>query len=312
MNPGTVIPDPALPLPEAANQALRPFIGSFEASTARIINNAGNTTDAYAVVLRPGGSGDGPIPIDSVAAVIVCDEELTIEGLRAAYERVRQAKALAKTKGMDVNREMTVGLIVARHSQLPLEAISDEMSRLTAKILSQHWPDAVAVLSKGIVNYTARDPAGVAKTGDFFLPAPSLVGTSSVPSVFVHKTIRAAGNQTFNKVISIVLARVSIFQPGIGIPNFQDFIKSIPAHGVLTETYQFDLAYALRAMTIEQAVTAQLPRARFDVTSRKEVLGSIQYLPWQDGAVLLVRGNLPLEHASRAARSERRCPEVWR
>lgn len=116
-----------------------------------------------------------------------------------------------------------------------------------------------------------------------------------MPSVFVHKTIRAAGDQTFNKVVSLVLARISIFQPGIDIPNFQDFIKGFPSYGVTTETYQFDLAYALRAMTIEQAVRAQLPRERFDVMSGKEVLGSIQFLPWQDGAVLIVRGRFPME-----------------
>lgn len=225
----------------------------------------------------------------------MCDDELTIESLRSAYERIRQTKALPKTKGMEAEREMTLALIVARHSQLPLEQISDEMSRLTAKIPAQHWPDAVAVLSKGIVNYTARDPAGATKGGDFFLPAPSLFGTSSVPSVFVHKTIRAAGDQTFNKVVSLVLARIGIFQPGIDIPNFQDFIKGLPSYGVATETYQFDLAYALRAMTVEQTVTAQLPRERFDVLSGKEVLGSIQFLPWQDGAVLVVRGKFPIE-----------------
>lgn len=295
MNPGTIIPDPNLPLSRAVNEALCRFIGPFEASTARLLDNAGNTTDEYAVVLRPGGGGDGPIPIDSVAAVIVCDEELTIEGLRAAYERVQQAKALAKTKGMDASREMTVGLIVARHSQLPLETISDEMSRLTTTIPSHQWPDAVSVLSKGIINYTARDPAGVAKAGDFLLPASSLIGSSTVPSVFVDKTIRAAGDRTFNKIISIILARISIFQPETVIPSFQDFIKGIPAHGISTETYQFDLTYSLRAMTTEQTIMAQLPRARFDVMNGKKVLGSIQYLPWQDGAVLFVRGDFPIE-----------------
>lgn len=295
MSQGTICPDPSLPFAEAVIKALRPIITPFQASTSPIVDNVGTTTESYEVVLRAGGTGAAPIPIDEVAAVLVCEEDLTIEGLRAAYERVQQAKALAKSTGMDVAREMTAGLIVARHSSLPLEAISDEMSRLTSKIPSQFWPDAVAVMGKGIVNYTARDPAGVAKAGDFFLPAPSLVGTMSVPSVFVQRTIRATGDQTFNKVISLVLARIGIFQPEICIPNFQEFIKGIPAHGVSTETYQFDLAYALRAMTTEQAVTAQLPREWFDVKSRKEVLGSIQFLPWQDGAVLVVRGKFPIE-----------------
>ena len=48
-------------------------------------------------------------------------------------------------------------------------------------------------------------------------------------------------------------------------------------------------------MTIEQAVKAQLPRERFEVMSGKDVLGSIQFLPWQDGAVLIVRGKFQIE-----------------
>lgn len=295
MEPATVAPNPELPLPEAVNEALRRFTGSFDVSAAQVVDNAGNVTAAYSSVARPSGNGTDRIPVDTVAAVILCDEELTIESLQAAYERIRQTKALPKTKEMKVEHEMIAGLIVARQSQLPLERISEEVGRLTAEIPSQYWPDAVAVLSKGVINYTARDPAGAAKGGDFFLPAPSLVGTSSVPSVFVHKTIRAAGDQTFNKVISLVLARIGIFQPGIDIPNFQDFLKSFPTYGVMTETYQFDLAYRLRTMTTEQIVKSELPRERFDVMNAKKVLGSIQFLPWQDGAVLVVRGGFPIE-----------------
>lgn len=295
MDAATITPDPALPLPRAVSEALRPFTGSFDVAAAQVMDNAGNVTAAWSSVVRPSGSGAVAIPVDAVAGIILCDEELTIGSLRAAYERIVQMKALPKTAGMKAEREMTMGVIVGRHSQLPLEQISDEISQLTATVPSQHWPDAVAVLSKGIINYTARDPAGVVKEGDFFLPAPGLVGKSSVPSVFVHKTIRAAGDQTFNKIISLVLARISILQSGTGIQNFQDFIKGFPTYGVTTETYQFDLAYTLQTMTIEQAVKAQLPRERFDVMSGRKVLGSVQFLPWQDGAVLVVRGKFPIE-----------------
>jgi hypothetical protein len=295
MNPEPITPDPRLPLPEAVVQAVRPFIGPFEASTAKIIDNEAVITEASLVVLHPRGVGEGPVPIDSVAAVIVCEEELTVESLQVAYGRIQTVKALSKTAGMDVAQEMTIGLIVARDSHLPLETISDEIGRLTSQIPSEHWPDGVAVLSKGVVNYTARDPAGVAKAGDFFLPAQSLVATMSVPSVYIHRVIRATGNKTFNKVTSLLLARLGILEPGSGIRNFNDFLEGVPTHGVSTETYQFDLAYALRPMTVKQAVDVQLPRPWFEVSSGKDVLGSIQYLPWQDGAVLVVGGKLPIE-----------------
>ena len=126
MDPGIVSPDPALPLWQGINQALQPFIGPFDASTAQVVDNAGNVTDAYSSVVRARAEVlPEAIPVDSVAGVIVCDEELTIEGLRGAYQRVRQAKALTKTKGTKAEQEMTMGLILARHSSLPLEQISD-------------------------------------------------------------------------------------------------------------------------------------------------------------------------------------------
>lgn len=296
MDLGTITPTPTLPLAEAVNQSLRLFTGTCQVSTARLLDTAGGTTSVYSVLLRPGATVEDPVAIDSVLAVLLYEEQLTLDNMRTAYERIRQAKARPKTKGLPIELEMMPGLIVARDSQLALEQISEEMSRLTATIPSQHWPDAVAVLARGIINYTAQDPAGITKGGDLFLPAPSLVGGSSpVPSVFVRKVIRATGDQTFNKVISLVLARIGIAQLGVDTPNFQDFLKRTPSHGISTETYQFDLNYALRVMTIEHALAAQLPRERFDVMRGKELLGSAQFTPWQDGGVLVVQGRFPIE-----------------
>ena len=109
--------------------------------------------------------------------------------------------------------DMTAGIIVARTSDLTLEQISSEMSRLNDAVRSHHWPDAVAVLSTGMINYSAHVPASE-RSGDFFLPAPPITARAPVPSVWVQKVIRAAADLTFNKVASLVIARVAIFEPG--------------------------------------------------------------------------------------------------
>jgi hypothetical protein len=100
MNPGTITPDPALQLPEAVNKALRPFIGKFSASTSSITDQAGTTVGPFESVIHAGDdSATGAA--DSVAVAIICDEELTLEGLQSAYQRTQQVKSLNKTKDTD-------------------------------------------------------------------------------------------------------------------------------------------------------------------------------------------------------------------
>jgi hypothetical protein len=291
-------PDTNVALQDGINQLLRPLIGSFEAITAHIADNSGNTTDVYATVVHNNGAAtSGPVPVDAVAAVIDCCDSLTVDTLQAAYRRIQAVKSVQKTdRASPLNGDigMTTSFIVAGDSDMTLEQISAEMGLLNGSMPSHQWPDAVAVLSKGIANYTAQVP-GREQRGDFFLPAASTVASSPPPSIFVHKTIRGTGDLTFNKVASLIMCRVAIFQPGIRIPDYRDLITAIPAHGAVTETYQFNLANALVPMTREQAIASRLPQDTFNIVSGKETLGSVQFQSWQDGGVLVVRGAFPID-----------------
>jgi hypothetical protein len=293
-----ILSNAAIPLQEAINQLLRPLIGSFKATTAPIVYRDGNTTDVYSTIVHNGGSeAPGAVPVDNVAAVIDCYHTLTIETLQAAYQRIRAVKSIRKTDRTGPvwgDLDMTTSVIVARDSDLTLEQISSEMGRLNVSMPSHHWPDVVAVLSKGIVNYTALVP-GSERNGDFFLPTESTSARSPSPSIYVQRVIRATGELTFNKIASLIMCRVAIFQPGIRIPNYQELIKEIPAHGAATETYQFNLANTLVAMTREQAIASRLPQDTFNILSGKKTLGSVQFQSWQDGGVFVVRGAFPMD-----------------
>jgi hypothetical protein len=291
--------DEAIPLQDAINQLLRPLIGDFMAETAAIVDNGSNRTDVYSTIVHNDGnsSRDTGVRVDNVAAVVDCYEILTTEALHAAYQRIGAVKSLQRTDRpapQDGDVHMTTSIIVARDSGLTLEDIASEMSRLNATVPSHRWPDMVAVLSKGVVNYTALVP-GSERNGDFLLPAEEISARSPAPSVFVQMTIRATAALTLNKVASLIMCRIAIFQPGIRIPNYQDLIKDIPRHGAVTATYQFNLANVLVEMTNDQIIASRLPRESFNIVSGKQLLGSVQFQPWQDGGVFVVRGKFPLD-----------------
>lgn len=289
--------DTAIPLQDAVNHLLRPLIGPFKAMTARVVDNSGQTTEVYSSVIHNDGSEPGAVPVDNVAAVIDCYDVLTTETLEVAYQRIKTMKYLGKTDrpgAPEGETQMTTGIIVARHSNLTLEQISSEVDRMNGIVPSHYWPDAVAALSLGVVNYSAHVPASE-RSGDFFLPAEAVAAHSPSPSVWVQKVIWPVGDLAFNKVASLIMARVAIFQPGVQVPDYRELIKDMPSHAAVTQTYQFNLANTLVAMTREQAIAAQLPQDTFNIVSGKKKLGSVQYQSWQDGGVFIVRGAFPID-----------------
>lgn len=289
--------DTAIPLQDAVNQLLQPLIGPFKATTARVVDNSGQTTEVYSSVVHNDGNEPGAVPVDNVATVIACYDVLSTEALEVAYQRIKTVKSLYKTDrpgAREGETQMTTGIVVARNSELTLEQISSEMGRMNSLVSSHYWPDAVAVLSLGIVNYSAQAPASQ-QSGDFFLPAEATAARSPSPSVWVQKVIRPIGDLAFNKVASLIVARVAIFQPGVQVRDYRELIKDMPSHGAATQTYQFNLANTLVAMTREQAIAARLPQDTFNIVSGKKKLGSVQYQSWQDGGVFIVRGAFPID-----------------
>lgn len=290
--------DIALPIQEGINRLLQPYIGPFKAETASIITLDGHKTKNYSTVIHNYNCEKLLlVPIDSVAVVIDAYEDLTIEILQQAYQRIEQIKSVKKTDRAgppsgDV--AMTTSMIVARNSNLTLEQISTKINQLNDSVPSHRWPDAVVVLNKGIVNYTAHVP-GRDSTGDFFLPSESTSQKSPVPSIHVQKTIRPGNEQTFNKLASLVVCRLAIYQPEISFPNYNDFIPNFPSFGVVTQTYQFNLANLLMPMTREEIFAEQLPQKAYNIMVGKEKLGSVQFQKWQDGGVFVICGKFPID-----------------
>ena len=90
--------------PASLAAALITFVGTFvgwpfTAAPGFVVDDDGNRTDAFACVIHTTPArkdGAGGFPADGVAAVIDASETLDLEGLRAAYARIAQAKRLNK------------------------------------------------------------------------------------------------------------------------------------------------------------------------------------------------------------------------
>jgi len=289
--------DAAIPFGDAINELLKPIITPFKAASAIVVDNAGKSTEAFSSVVYDGERETRAVPIDKVAAVIDSYDVLTLEALATAYQRIRAVKSVRKTdrpQPFEGDTHMTTGIVVARNADVTLDQISSEMDRLNGSMPSHCWPDAVAVLSTGLVNYSAHMPASE-KSGDFFLPAEAIAARSPSPSLWVQKVIRPVGDLTFSKVASLIVGRIKIFQPSAEVLDYRELIKEMPSHGAATRTYQFNLANELVPLTREQAIASRLPQDTFNILSGKKKLGSVQYQQWQDGGVFVVRGKFPLD-----------------
>jgi hypothetical protein len=290
-----------LDLPSVLNLLFENRLGTFKTVAGEVARSDGAVrAGPFAVVVHTGDVRGAVIPIDGIAAVVDAYEELTVENLRAAYDHARQIKALTKKPVIDgsavdpTSIAMTLVIVFARRSYLSLDEISDGMSRLNLTMPAHSWPDMVAVDGKGVVNYATRVP-GEDKLGDFILPVADHAPTGLTAPLYIYKTIRSAGRHTFNKVASLVAARVGIFAPGTVLDKYDTELDELSPNSVLNDVHQFNLRGELRRLTDEDLVKDMLPTDLYGIVAAKKELGSIQFHKWQDGGFLTVRGQFPIE-----------------
>jgi hypothetical protein len=97
-----------------------------------------------------------------VGCVIDVAEDIDLKQLGAAYERIACAKTLKKKPAPKVpgvpHTTVTLGIIFARDTSVPLETLGEELDRLNRQHPDREWTDMVVVLSKGTINYGVHFP----------------------------------------------------------------------------------------------------------------------------------------------------------
>ncbi|HEX9898183.1 MAG TPA: hypothetical protein VGC81_03100 [Candidatus Methylomirabilis sp.] len=286
------------------NGVLERFLGwPFKATPGYATDRDGNSTATFASVIHtPSASAattvPNAIPADTVAAVIDASESMDrLEEFRVTYRRVAQAKTLRKSPAPELesipNTTVTLGIIFALRSALPLEEFAEELDRLNLQTPSQQWPDMVVVARTGTINYAVQFP-GEQVSGDFLPPAEG-APAAYTPPIYVHIVMTPAGVYTFNKMLSFLIGHLAIFSPGSDLPNFAHILPGVPKHAVTVSGYQYDLSGHLLPVPRHLYNDRHVPRLPIRIEDQEgNLLSTIRFLPWQDGGAILLKGLLPL------------------
>ena len=286
--------------------ALRAGIGQYvgwpyNVASDSVFDADGAVSDTFATVVyttneKSPDAARAPIPADSAAVVVDATDSLTINTFRAAYARVARAKRLKKSPAPKLDTPtttVTLGVIYARGSDLPLDAFAEELERLNAVTPNREWPDMIVVASMGAIQYAAQFP-GESLGGDWLPPAEGAL-TNYIPAVYVVIVLRPTGIFTFNKMMSFVVAHLDIFSPGAKLSNYTEFLDGVPKTAVVMSGYQYDLKGNLNPVPRNQYQDRFVPAPPYQITDRRgQQLATIQLIPWQDGGTILLKGKLPL------------------
>ena len=300
-----IIAAPASGIADELNRQLNQVFGwPFQAATGTAFDREGQTTAPFGSVIftRVQGtemSEGQPVNVaaDRLACAIDVTRTLDLEGLRRAYARIAQAKTLKKSPAARdvIHTTITLGVIFAVEAAVPLEQLADELDRLNRQTPDVYWPDLVVVASYGLISYAVQFAGEPTISGQWMPPAEGAL-SNYVPATYVVMVIKASGGHTFNQMMHTVLAHLWMFSPGANLPDREEITKGVQNHALTQSGYQYNLAGQLRPVPPEYTQGRMLPQVPFLVQDKKgETLAELQFLKWQDGGVILLRGKLPLE-----------------
>lgn len=298
-----VLAAPAPLLTESLTKFIAKFVGwPFTVSSGFAVDGENRTSNFACVVHTTPALKEGPdaggLPADGVAAVIDASQTLDLESLRAGYDRIVQAKQLKKKPAPALKdaptTTVTLGILFAQRADVPLEAVGEELDRLNAATPGKDRPDMVVVASTGVINYAVQFP-GESVTGDFLPPAEGALDAYA-PAMYVVMVMRPCGEYSLNKMMAFLIAHVEIFSPGAKVPRWIEVLKGVTPNVVTMWGYQYNLQGELVRVPERFYNDRYLAPLPVRIEDRQgNLLATLQFLPWQDGAAISLEGKLPLE-----------------
>jgi hypothetical protein len=284
----------------ALTGALVGFIGrfiapAFSVSSAAIEDSDGMRTAAFSAVVHTGQAQDGIVRADDAAVAVHAVQTLDLPALRDGYAALARAKQVRKTRavsGAQTNRTLTI--LVAQRTDLPMETLALEVERLNAETPDPEWPDVIAVADTGTIQYAIQFP-GEGLSGDFLPPAEGAL-RNLVPPMYVVLVLRPSRERTLNRVLAFLIAHLWIFAPGAQLLRWDGIMEDVSKTAVVVTGYQYNYGGALVPVPAEMYRERYIapPPLRIEADGG-EVLGEVEYIPWQDGGVIRMQGKFPLD-----------------
>jgi len=269
----------------------------YRATPGKAFDSTGTESLEFESMIYTSPDGIERVPADNLACAIDVHQKLGLQQLRQSYEKIAALKSLAKSSIPTVSHgvpvaDATMGIIFAVDSDIPIETLAEEASRLNAEHSYRVWTDMVVVLTRGTVNLACQIP--YKPLGDFLPPARDIAYRAAM---YVHVFARSHAAFALNKMCAVLFPYLYFFQPGVGSPPYQQILKGMPTTGMPVAAFQFNLKGNLvpvpTSMRFDELFLFPLS---FRAEDRQgNLLAKVQYLPWQDGGVVRVQGRFPIE-----------------
>jgi hypothetical protein len=97
-------------------------------------------------------------------------------------------------------------------------------------------------------------------------------------------------------MLAFLIAHLSIFSPGANLPACAQILEGVPQHAVTISGYQYNLSGDLLPVPRQFYNDRYLPPLPVRIEDQRgKLLCTLQFLPWQDGGAILLKGKLPLD-----------------
>jgi hypothetical protein len=289
--------DSSQPLAAKISEVLSAFLGTdFAVHAGYIAAIAGHEMLQFHSIVHTAGSLPPAFRPEEVACVIEVVETLDSASLATAYGKIAAAKALPKPplpkSAAGARTDRTLGIILTKSSTVAMDALADELHRLNQQNPSSNWPDMIAVLGVGTLNYAIQFP-GEGVLGDLVPPAADTTSERR-PAMYIVMALKPAGDFTLNKTLSYLIAHLGIFTPSADLPKFPEILEGTTKNSIILSGYQWDRTNNLVPVPPEFRNDRYIPPQPYRIEGPNgEPLALLQYLQWRDGAVLMLKSLMP-------------------
>jgi hypothetical protein len=284
-------------------ESLRPLVGPrYKIRERGVVGGAAAESAPLPIVIfAPDADGalkdDDPIPANTAAVVVDVIDELDIAKLDEAYQRIASVKALDRPEHPETPNDgvdATLAAIFARRAAVPMETITDRLQALNAETPGTQWPDIVAIGDAGVIEYAVQFPGEAELGGSWLLPSRRL---PAAPAIYVVMMKGPAPGAALTRATGRMLQSLHLFRKDAGLPaDFHTLVAPF-TDAIAATGYQYDLEGELRPVPDEFYSDRLVPEAPLQLlpAGGGEPLGSLRYLPWQDGGAIVMNGRFPLQ-----------------
>jgi hypothetical protein len=184
------------------------------------------------------------LPAHTTAAVVEVKASLNAASLADGYAKIHSCKSLKSEPRRPVDRSATdtpidslgiLGVIFGFSSDLTLVRLAEHAAELNKQYDSDHWPDVIVVLDRGLIDYGVSPPGQGMPVNRLAPRAPASEDAFGSPPYFVQLLVEEVGASTLNHFFLQLLAHLMFFPLRAGLPHWRKGKASDDAHGLSME-----------------------------------------------------------------------------